>query len=875
MRGFRAASALAVLQTLLLSPGLGQTPVFRLDLSGTPIGDFPASLELLQGNLELRLWNGVPMLKASSVSEFLITLAQPLPSDFTLEFDLVPKLGSNPQDLSFEGTPRINRGDASAHVQWHATGYVSVAGGGGDMYQAPMPDDLQASLPGALTHVVFEAQGATIKLYTNGRRLFTLQKQFVRGRVLRVSLGAQNDGTEAVYLAGLRISAGTGFATVAQVTPPPGVPQPAPSSGQGNQSPSTSQTSAMTAPAAAIVANVTVTAGPSGPIVSWLGGSAPATYTVKRWLSSDPVCCNNASSLNPPLTGPPWQDTPPPSTGTYVYEVTARTSTAIATAQAQFDYQRAGTGQVITPPGGAGSRTVTVVPPPAPPPIAAPSSPTPVTLQSSPTTPSRTSGAVQTLTGGDPTGFAGSSPAPASVQLSWQAVAGATGYLVSGPGIPQGTIVTGTGYSVQSVAAGLQTYRVASVTSSGVGTQASSWPSATVRVMPVPGIMLSRPQGLGGRAEYNLHACELGKWIAGQLMLPNGWCFVDAATGAADAKALPLLTLYGIQEFEDDWWPSPPVIRAADDWTLYSTWPWARSDQVVPEAIFGDIADLYRGRRVGCVQRGNGSTASTFCWASTTPHSAMARLYAPPLTFASSGDSWIAKTAETAYDNVSVIVQTAQETGFLVLQKAKVPCGVGAFSPTCYGLVGTAEAQLDSQGRRSLPHVCMACHGGRFDPATGKVTGATLLALDPAGFSWASSGPSRDEERIRNINLAIFTTPGIAPGVLQYITDLYGGRQSVPGTVVDDSRVPAAWATQPGLYQQVYRPYCASCHSAMTGPLDFRSFGDLQRVKDRVKAAVCGGTMPHAEVPFIKFWTRGGTVLLPGVLLSSLGFTGC
>jgi len=870
MRGVRAAIALALWQVLLPSVARGQTPLFRLDLTGTPIGDFPSSLQLLQGNLELVMRNGVPMLKASSVTEFLISLAQPLPSDFTLEFDLAPKHGSNPQDLSFEGTPRINRGEASAQVQWHATGYISVAGGGGDMYQAPMPDDLQASLPGVLTHVVFEAQGGTIKLYTNGRRLFTLQKQFVRGRVLRVSLGGQDGGTEAVYVAGLRISAGTGFATVAQATPPPGVPQQTVSpSQQGNPSQSTSQTFAIGTPAAAIVANVSVAAGPNGPVVSWLGGSAPATYAVKRWLISDPVCCNNASSLNPPLTGPPWQDTPPPLTGTYVYEVTARTSTAIATAQGQFDFQRAGTGQIIAPPG-AGSRNVVIAPPPPPPPA-----PTSTPLPGVSSLPSRTTSGIQNVASGDPTGFSGSSPAPATVQLSWQSVAGATGYLVSGPGIPQGTIVPGTGYSVPRVSAGLQTYRVASVTSSGVGTQAASWPSAVVRVMPVPGIMLSRPQGLGSKADYNQHACNFGKWIAGQLMLPNGWCFIDAATGAADAKALPLLTVYGIQEFDDSWWPSPPVIRAANDWTLYSDWAWGRFDQEVPEATFGDIADLYRGRRVGCVQRGNGSAASTFCWASTTPHSAMTHFYTPPITFPSTLDFLIGKYAETAYDNVSVIVQTAQETSFLVLQKGQVPCGIGAVVPPCFGLVGKAEVQLDSQGPRSLPHLCMACHGGRFDPATGKVTGATLLALDPAGFSWGGVGRAREEERIRNINLAIFTSPGIAPGVLQYITDLYGGRQSVPGTTVDDNRVPSGWATQPGLYQQIYRPFCASCHSAMTGSLDFRSFGDLQREKDRVKAAVCGGTMPHAEVPFIKFWTRGGNVLLPGVLLASLGFTGC
>ena len=75
------------------------------------------------GNLEVALKNGVPMLKASALSEFRIALppGQVLPRDFTLEFDLVPKRGSNPQDLSFEGTPTINQDVGSAHVLWHAT----------------------------------------------------------------------------------------------------------------------------------------------------------------------------------------------------------------------------------------------------------------------------------------------------------------------------------------------------------------------------------------------------------------------------------------------------------------------------------------------------------------------------------------------------------------------------------------------------------------------------------------------------------------------------------------------------------------------------------------------------------------------------------
>ena len=77
------------------------------------------------------------------------------------------------------------------------------------MYQAAMPAALAGTLPGQLSTVVVTFDGTEVKLYTNGQRLFTLEdRRFMRGGVLRVFLGGQDDGDQAVYLAGLRILAG-------------------------------------------------------------------------------------------------------------------------------------------------------------------------------------------------------------------------------------------------------------------------------------------------------------------------------------------------------------------------------------------------------------------------------------------------------------------------------------------------------------------------------------------------------------------------------------------------------------------------------------------------------------------------------------------
>src|SRR5687767_12895451 len=184
----------------------GARTILSLDFGGTPVGDFPKGLRLLQGNLEVVVKDGMHMLRASSPSEFVVQLPEALPTNFSLEFDLIPKACCNPIDLMVEGVISGSRSSVSAQLEWHPV-HFAVVGGNSQSFQMDMPAAVAATLPSTLTRVAISFEDETIKMYTNGRRLYTLsERKFVRGRVLRISLGGTDDDRYAVYLASVRIA---------------------------------------------------------------------------------------------------------------------------------------------------------------------------------------------------------------------------------------------------------------------------------------------------------------------------------------------------------------------------------------------------------------------------------------------------------------------------------------------------------------------------------------------------------------------------------------------------------------------------------------------------------------------------------------------
>lgn len=184
-----------------------------------------------------------------------------------------------------------------------------------------------------------------------------------------------------------------------------------------------------------------------------------------------------------------------------------------------------------------------------------------------------------------------------------------------------------------------------------------------------------------------------------------------------------------------------------------------------------------------------------------------------------------------------------------------------------YGAAGqrlTAVA-LDSEGPKSFPGLCISCHGGTFDPDSAQISGANFLPFDVGLFRYADQDGKRlvdQQEAFRQLNALVLTTP-VTDGIHNEINTLYldprgESHLNEPGAQAATRYVLDAWQSAPVLYQEVIRPYCQGCHSALTGGLQFQSPDDVRVRASSILSAVCDlKEMPHSELASGHFWESG------------------
>jgi hypothetical protein len=175
----------------------------------------------------------------------------------------------------------------------------------------------------------------------------------------------------------------------------------------------------------------------------------------------------------------------------------------------------------------------------------------------------------------------------------------------------------------------------------------------------------------------------------------------------------------------------------------------------------------------------------------------------------------------------------------------------------------------------------MACHGGKMDRTTftGNVVviGSTYLPFDVQSFGYSGTAGfalGDQQEALRKLNqIVIESRPNeiiVSPTsasvinanhpVVRFIFSLYppgSGGVNVAGNTASAAPTPSGWQGHDTTYQFVTKPYCQMCHMALDNTLDFTSYTNFSSVSGRIDAAVCSGPgrpMPHAQVPFEKFW---------------------
>jgi hypothetical protein len=209
-----------------------------------------------------------------------------------------------------------------------------------------------------------------------------------------------------------------------------------------------------------------------------------------------------------------------------------------------------------------------------------------------------------------------------------------------------------------------------------------------------------------------------------------------------------------------------------------------------------------------------------------------------------------------------------------------------------------AAAALDSQGAKPIPEICMACHQGTYSVGTNHtVQGAAFLPFDLDSFLDNTGAPfpansafvSGQQQQFHALNnmIAGIPSPGISPppAVAELVQPGYwysGSANTVPFTFGQGAaQLPATpFAGHEPLYDSVVKVVCRTCHVAIpttAGALQWTAYSQMTGgTASLIQSFACGpaappSPMPHAEVPFLRFWQQSMAATLAG----ELGLTSC
>jgi hypothetical protein len=205
------------------------------------------------------------------------------------------------------------------------------------------------------------------------------------------------------------------------------------------------------------------------------------------------------------------------------------------------------------------------------------------------------------------------------------------------------------------------------------------------------------------------------------------------------------------------------------------------------------------------------------------------------------------------------------------------------------------NADLDGNGIKFVPRLCVTCHGGAYvapTPANQANMGSRFIAFDLASYGYSGYVPAfaraNQEENFRLLNQGVLENTNPSTAQQELIRGWYAGPAGANpngidtiGTQMFDDFVPSGWKVPPPpsvtlqpatLYTDVVRTSCRTCHVDRDAPIDWNKFTGGSIAYDYVHTGfkengpiiqpfVCEmRIMPHALVTYVAFWSNSTSV---------------
>jgi outer membrane protein OmpA-like peptidoglycan-associated protein len=183
----------------------GERVIYYADFTDDQVGNFPARLQFVEGNMEVAELGGRRVLRATSQSKLSIPLPEVLPQRFTIEIDVINRPSLDGADFHLRGTPgRIDDAKTSI-IAWGSDGVAMLGGGGGEV-RLSNNEANRARYRGKPALVRILGDGKYIKVYLDEKRLANVPNaNFDRSKLLHLVVDARTDENSA-YISRIRVA---------------------------------------------------------------------------------------------------------------------------------------------------------------------------------------------------------------------------------------------------------------------------------------------------------------------------------------------------------------------------------------------------------------------------------------------------------------------------------------------------------------------------------------------------------------------------------------------------------------------------------------------------------------------------------------------